>query len=179
MTRPDTTADDKVIETWESAIAGTVFVWVYDRREDRYHQQSIGGKSGSRRIHITRDDRKYNQEQMPVENEHLDPFTNGSLRLVGAATRDELLDTRYHFTDADLTSMFDVRDIDLFVEGIQAISSELILRRLQTMSEKVGTSAQTEALRELVTSRYPIGGPQKTIREMIEAGEKIGATRSY
>ncbi len=179
MTRPDTTADDKTVETWESAIDGAIFLWVYDRREDRYIQQSVGGRSGSRRIHISRDDRKYNQEQLPHENQHLDPFTNGSLRLLGAATRDDTLDVRYHFTDEELATMVEVRDPKLFLEGIQDISSELILRRLLSVAEGVATSAQTAALKDLVDTRYPIGGTQKTIREMIDAGERIGATRAY
>lgn len=178
MTRPDSTDDDKVIETWESAIPATVWIWVYDRREDRYNQQAVGGR-GSRRIHLTRDDRKYNQELMPVENEGLDPFTNGSLRLLGAATRDENLDVRYHLTDEELSQFFDVRDPDLFLEGVRDITSELILRRLADLSVSTGTQAQAEALKELVSTRYPIGGTQKTIREMIDAGERIGATRAY
>jgi hypothetical protein len=179
MTRPDTTEDDKTIETWESAISGTVYVWVYDRREDRYNQQSVGGRSGSRRVHLSRDDRKYNQEQMPIENQHLDPFTNGSLRLVGSANRDELLDVRYHFTDAELGEMFEVRDAGLFIDAIKDITSELILRRLASISEERGTVAQSEALSELIRERYPIGGTQKTIREMIQEGERIGAVRAY
>lgn len=177
--RPEQTEDDKVVETWETTIAGTVFVWVYDRREDKYHHQSVGGKSGSRRLHISRDDRKYNQEQIPIEAEHLDPFTNGSLRLVGAATRDETLDVRYHFTDGDLEEMFEVRDLDMFMETAKEITSELILRRLQAVGERVGTQAQNDALKALVNERYPIGGTQRTIREMIEAGERIGASDGY
>jgi hypothetical protein len=179
MPRPEATEDDKTIETWETSIAGTVFVWVYDRREDRYQQQSVGGSTGSRRIHLTRDDRKYNQELVPSENQGLDPFTNGTLRLIGAATRDEMLDTRYHFTDDELGEMFEVRDVDLFLEACRDITSELILRRLLAMADVRGTVAQAEGLKDLVKDRYPIGGTQKTIRDMIEAGEKIGATRSY
>lgn len=179
MTRPDTTADDKTIETWETAIAGTVFVWVYDRREDRYHQQSIGGRSGSRRLHITRDDRKYNQEALPIENQHLDPFTNGALRLIGAGSRDETLDTRYHYTDEDLAQMFEIRDPELFMEAVTNVRSELVLRRIQAMCETKGTSAQSEAMREFMSTTYPIGGTQKTVREMIEAGERMGASRAY
>jgi hypothetical protein len=179
MPRPDATEDDKTIETWETAISGTIFLWVYDRREDRYQQQSVGGNTGSRRIHLTRDDRKYNQELIPAENENLDAFTNGALRLVGAATRDELLDTRYHYSDPELSEMFEVRDPDLFLEACREITSELLLRRLMSMAEKKGTVAQATGLKDLIDERYPIGGTQKTIRDMIEAGERIGATRSY
>lgn len=179
MPRPDVMNDDKVVETWETAISGTIFVWIYDRREDRYTQQSVGGRSGSKRVHLSRDDRKYNQEQVPIENADLDVFTNGSLRLIGAASRDESLNTRYHFTDEDLAALFEVRDPDVFLEGVSDITSELVLRRLLELGEKVGTMAQFQALKDLVTTRYPIGGTQKTVREMMEAGERIGASQLY
>lgn len=175
--RPEVSDDDKTIETWEAAIAGSVYVWVYDRREDRYIKQGVGGRSASRRLHITRDDRKYNQEQIPVENESLDPFTNGALRFVSAATRDESLDMRYHYTDDELAQMFDLRDLDNFRDAVEDIKSELILRRLADMSETAATLGQVEIIKEILNERYPIGGTQKTVREMIEAGERIGATR--
>jgi hypothetical protein len=174
MVRPESNAEDKTIETWESVIPGIVFVWTYDRREDRYIQVSVGGKSGSKRLYLTRDDRKYNQEQVPFENSGMDVFTNGALRLIASETRDEHLDTRYHYTNEELAELFEVRDTDLFMEAVQEISSELILRRLMAMGEKLATQAQFNALKELVAVRYPIGGTQKTVREMIEAGERIG-----
>lgn len=177
MARPATIEEDKVVETWESAIEGTVWVWVYDRREDRYQKQAVGGRSASKRLHITRDDRKYNQEQIPVENSTHDPFTNGALRFIDAATRDESLDMRYHFTDTELAQVFELRDQDLFVEAVRGFESELILRRLGAMSEKLGTLVQVEAIRDLIQERYPIGGTQRSVREMIEAGEKLNATR--
>ncbi len=177
MARPAVTEDDKTVETWESAIPGAVYVWVYDKREDRYVKQAVGGRSASRRLHITRDDRKYNQELIPVENTALDPFTNGALRFVTAASRDESLDVRYHFTDEELGQVFELRDLANFNEAIRDIDSELILRRLSDMSETIGTVAQVEALKDLLRERYPIGGTQKSVREMIEAGERIGATR--
>ncbi len=96
--RPTAKDEDKVIETWESTVEGTVYVDVYSRREDAYVSQRIGGTTGSKRLHISRDDRKYNQERVSDENKMLDPFTNGALRLIESATRDENLDTRYHLT---------------------------------------------------------------------------------
>jgi hypothetical protein len=174
--RPEAKDDDKVIETWESAVAGTVWVWVYDRREDRYVKQSVGGASSSRMLHISRDDRKYNEEQIPVENAKLDPFTNGALRFVKAATRDETLDMRYHYTDADLSQLFEVRDMLRFTEAVAAIDSELILRRLAALGEANATNSQSAVISDLLRERYPIGGTQKTVREMIEAGEKLAST---
>jgi hypothetical protein len=65
------------------------------------------------------------------------------------------------------------------MEAVSDITSELVLRRIYSLSEGAGTQAQNEALKNLIDTRYPIGGTQKTVREMIEAGERIGATRSY
>ena len=58
----------------------------------------------------------------------------------------------------------------------RGFESELILRRLAEMSEKMGTLVQVEALRDLVHERYPIGGTQRTVREMLEA-EEFNSTR--
>lgn len=177
MTRPVVSEEDRVVETWESEIAGTVWVWLYDRRDDKYIKQAVGGRSASRRLHITRDDRKYNQELVPPENRQHDPFTNGALRLVEAMTRDETLDMRYHLTDEDLKAFFEVRDDELFLEAVQALESELVMRRLEAVAEKEGTVSQYEAVKALVRDRYPIGGTQRTVREMIEAGERSAGQR--
>ena len=177
MTRPAPSADDALVESWEIAFAGTVWVWVYDRREEKFKKQAVGHRSGSKTLHITRDDRKYNQEQIPDENRHLDPFVNGQLRLLGSATRDESLDIRNHFSNDELVTMFEVRDPELFTEAIDGLTSEVILRRLLSLSEEHGSLTQNNILRETIEKRWPIGGTQKTVREMIEAGERIGAGR--
>ncbi len=176
MPRPPVKPEDQVVETWEVLTEGVLHVWAYDRREDRYVTESLGGDQGSMRLHITRDDRKYNQERVPIENKGLDPFTNGALRLVASETRDENLDTRYHLDDKDLTEIFEIRDADLFMEAVTGFTSELMLRRMQALGEQVGTQEQNRRLRELIDERYPIGGTQRTVREMLEAGERIGAS---
>jgi hypothetical protein len=177
MVRPPVDPQDAIIETWEIAFPGTVWVWVYDRREDVYKKQAIGARYGSRSIHLTRDDRKYNQELVPEENKHLDVFTNGCLRLLGSANRDESLDVRNHYSRDDLIAMFEVRDPDLFAEAMEALTSEVVLRRLVGLADDHGTVTQGNVLRDIIAQRYPVGGTQLTVREMIEAGEKIGATR--
>jgi len=177
MGRPETTEEGKVIETWEITFEGSVWVFVFDRREDRFKKQRVGGRAGSKRLHISRDDRKFNQEQIPDENRALDPFVNGALRLIQTASPDEHLDTRYHKSRDELVEYFEVRDPELFAESLEEIDSELVLRRMQALGAEFGTVAQTEALRDLLELRYPVGGTQKTVREMIEAGERIGAQR--
>lgn len=178
MARPIPNAEDQVIETWEIAFEGSVSVWVYDRREDTYKKQVASAKSGSRRLHITRDDRKYNQELIPDENRYLDVFTNGHMRLLGSsADRDENLDVRNHYSDAELLEMFEVRDPGLFQDLLDEQTSEVILRRLQSLADANATVAQNEILREVIEKRFPIGGTQKTVREMIEAGDRLGVGR--
>ena len=177
MTRPLLDAENAVIETWELAFPGMVSVWVYDRRDDQYKKQYVGARSGSKTLHISRDDRKYNQELIPDENRSLDPFLNGQLRLLGSADRDESLDVRNHLSNADLLAMFEVREVDLFNDLIEGITSEVILNRLRDLAETSATLAQSQALRDLIQKRYPVGGTQRTVREMLEAGERIGATR--
>lgn len=177
MVRPLVNPADAVIETWEIAFPGTVWVWVYDRREDQYKKQAVGGRAGSKTIHLTRDDRKYNQELIPDENRSLDPFTNGLLRLLGSADRDESLDVRNHYSAEDLVAMFEVRDPDLFREAMEALTSEVVLRRLANLADDHATVTQGAILRDIIAARYPVGGTQATVREMIEAGERIGATR--
>ena len=191
MTRPAVRPADQVVETWEMTCPGAVWVWIYDRRNDDYKQQEVGQRSGTKNLHITRDDRKYNQELVIDENRHLDPFTNGTLRLLGGANRDDSLDGRLrgvakpdadldvsnHRTDAELTEMFEVRDPALFAESMDAVSSEVLLRRLRILAEEKASVIQTTVLTDLIAARYPVGGTQRTIREMQEAGERIGATR--
>ncbi len=178
MARPEAREEDKLVETWESTISGSTWVFTYDRRNDNYVPTRVGGE-GAKRLRITRDDRKYNQERIPDENRGHDPFTNGALRLVDTANRDEPLDIRYHYTDAELAEMFEVRDDTLFQDAIEDIESELIIRRMMAMAEKLGTIAQTTALKETAEKRWPIGGTQRTVREMMEAGDRIGATQIY
>ena len=165
---------ETVIETWEITGNFTVWVWVYDRREDKYKKQRVGGRDGgSKRLHISVDDRRFNQEQVVEEMKTADPFVNGALILVSAEKAEDI-DATYHLTGEDLANMLEVKDLDLFNEEINDIKSELILRRLRELAETQGTVKQLESIQDLLNSRYKIGGTQRTVREMIEAGERIG-----
>jgi hypothetical protein len=177
MPRPVATETDQRIESWEITTGGSVWVWIFDRREDRFKKQRVGGRSGSRLLHITRDDRKFNQEQVPVENKELDVFTNGSLRLISESDRDDSIDARHHLSNDELTGYFNDRDRASFKVAMQGITSELILRRLYSLVEDHGTVAQRDILRDLIAERYPVGGTQRTVQEMLDAGERIGAQR--
>lgn len=167
MARVAEASEDKTIETWEATTDVTVWVWVYDKREDKYKKQRVGGRSGSKKLHIRHDDRIFNQEQVVDENRHLDPFTNGLLRLVDGRQEGDEIDTSYHLTADDLKSMLEIRDEDVFRSEVEGITSELIIRRLKDLSEKYGQVWQRDFLVDLVEERYKVGGTQKSVREMM------------
>lgn len=177
MARPAQSEHDKVIETWEVTTEGTVWVWQYDRREDRYQKVRVGGRAGSRRLHISRDDRKFNQEQVVEEMSGHDPFTNGVLRLLDSGSRDETLDARYHLTEDDLKAILEEKDESAFAERVAGITSELVLRRLSAVADKHASMWQVEFIRGVIDERYKAGGTQRTVREMIEAGERVAGNR--
>ncbi len=166
--RPDAPEEDKIIETWLATTPASTFVFTWDRRTGEYEKSRVGG-GASQRLEISRDCRKYNQSRIPPENIHLDPFTNGSLRLIRAATEDETLITKYHSTEEDLLEYFKIQTEDAFAEGINDIDSEVILRRLLQLSEIHGRVWQRDALHALIQKRHPVGGTQRTVREMEEA----------
>lgn len=181
-TTPETDDQDprEIHELWEIVIPGTVWVWTRDvRNPGQYNKTRVGGRAGgSKKLRITTDERRYNEEQVIDEMLDHNPFRNGSLRLVSideGAKVDDIL-TNYHLSDDDLKAYFEVKDEDLFVEAMKEIESEIILRRLFVMSEKEGSVAQHAALRDIVEDRYKVGGTQKTVREMIAAGEINGGT---
>lgn len=168
MARPVGTSDDQVTEEWLITTPSTVYVSTYDRRDDRYVQTMVSGTQGARKLRITRQDRVYNQERIPEENIHLDPFLNGQLRRVDKGPVDETLDVRNHLDTADLQELLKLTDKGVFAETVADISSELVLRRLLALAEDEGTAWQLEALRDSLKERYPIGGAQRTVREMHE-----------
>lgn len=168
------TEDSQVMETWEITTDGTVWVDKMDAREGRYVKQRVGGRQGgSRRLHITRDDRRFNQEQVVEEMGGYDPFTNGALVLVSSEKADDI-DSTYHLTTEDLGRLLEIKDSALFEQEVRDIKSELILRRLKELSETQATVAQLEFVSELIRDRYKVGGTQRTVREMISAGEMSG-----
>ena len=162
------------METWEITTDGTVWVDKMDAREGRYVKQRVGGRQGgSRRLHITRDDRRFNQEQVVEEMKAHDPFTNGALVLISSEKADDI-DSTYHLTNEDLGRLLEIKDRELFEGEVRDIKSELILRRLKELSETQATVAQLEFVTELIRERYKVGGTQRTVREMLSAGEMAG-----
>lgn len=167
-------ADEKVIETWEITTDGTVWLFKMDPREGKYVEHRVGGRQGgSRRLHISRDDRRFNQEQVVEEMKEHDVFRNGQLVLV-SADKAEDIDTTYHLTAEDLGRLLSIKEQKLFESEVSDIKSELILRRLKEVAERDATVAQLTFISDIIAERYKVGGTQRTVREMIAAGEDAG-----
>jgi hypothetical protein len=154
------------METWRAVTEMTVWVWVRDERNGGFRKQRVGGgNGGSRVLRISHDDRLYNAEITAEECRSADPFSNGALRLEGESAFGDV-DVRYHWTDAEYENLIAVRDEGLFREQVEEIGSELVLRRLRSLTERSGTTAQNEIITEVLAVRYPVGGSQRTYLEM-------------
>jgi hypothetical protein len=166
-----------LLETWDMLSEETVWVWVKDPRAGTMTKKRLGGKGGggTRVLHITSDDRRFNQEQIVEENATTDPFTNGALKLRDA-TKVTDVDTSYHMTNDDLRGLLAIKDQATFEAEIDDIHSELILRRLKDISESEATIAQYTYVRDLVDKRYRSGGTQATVREMLEEEARQAGT---
>lgn len=170
-------SNDDILETWDLLTESMVWVWVKDPRTGAMTKRRVGGASGgSKVLHLTADERRYNQEQVLDENVGLDPFTNGTLKLRDA-TKASDVDSRYHLSNDDLRAMLAITDMQVFESEVADITSELILRRLKDIAENEATIGQYTFLRELVDSRYRTGGTQATVREMIEEESKRAGGR--
>lgn len=170
---------ETVLETWDMLTEATVWVWVKDPREGVMTKKRLGGRSGGTRVlHITSDERRFNQEQVVEENLDNDPFTNGSLKLKNTAVASDV-DTTYHLTNDDLKALLSISDRKTFETEVIEITSELILRRLKDLAESEASIGQYTFIRDLIDDRYKSGGTQATVREMMEEeAKRIGTTLS-
>jgi hypothetical protein len=168
------TDDRDVIEVWEIQTEGTVWVWTKDVRTPGHMQKTrVGGKAGgSRRLRISRDERRFNEEQVIDEMASHNPFRNGALRFVSADDKQQAddIDTTYHMTNEDLLNLLEIKDEALLKSEVEGIASELVLRRLYMVAEKNATVAQLGIIRDVVDERYQIGGTQQSIREQDRPG---------
>lgn len=162
--------DTEIQETWEIVIPGGVRVWTLNRRTGEYELTRVHGTKGPKRLRITKDERKYNQEIIPGENVNGDPFTNGSLVLLKDGKR-------IGVTDDDLALYLDIKDPELFREGLESIEeNELLVRRLHALAEKQATMEQLEVIKDLLEERYKVGGTQPTVQQMLDEAEDRGET---
>lgn len=173
------TAEETLMETWEITTQATVWVWLYDRRNDNYKKQKVSGGpgGGSKKLNITVGDRRYNQEMVIDEMKAHDPFTNGTLlRLKGPDLSDEedLLDVSNHKSNAQLLEFFAITDGPLFDEAIGVLESETLIRRLHSLGKKSALSWQLDAIEAIIDQRYRVGGTQPTVAEMMRDQDMQG-----
>lgn len=170
--------EESKLEVWEMVTKGTVWVWVYDRRNDSYKKQRVGGRGGaSKKLTISMGDRRYNQEQVIDEMRQHDPFTNGMmLRLTGPELTDddEYMKTANHKSNDELLEFFQLKDSDDFQEAIVDIESETLLRRLHSLAQQNALAWQLNAITDLLEERFRVGGTQRTVAEMIAANDMQG-----
>lgn len=153
-------------EIWQAATPARTWVWVRNQLTGGWKQVRVGGK-GSRRLSLTSDERRYNQDLVPEENIQLDPFSNGQLVCV---LGDE---AGTGVTDEDLTAILLLEDEAAFQQAANALESEVMVRRLLSLAEKTSTIARFTFIRDLIDMRYRVGGTQSTVQAMIDAGERI------
>lgn len=151
--------DQKVLETWEVQVPGTIYVLKLDRRKDEYVKTRLNGTRGPKRVTLTRDDRKYNQEQVRPEYVKHDPFQNGALAQV---VDGELVG----ITDVELSEMLQVREMADFTDLVSSIDNELTARRLLAVARTEGTLQQYEVVRDHIEDNWKVGGTQPTVEEM-------------
>lgn len=157
-------------EVWEVQIAGTVWVQVYEPATKTFRPVPLN-KKGTRRIQLTAAEREHSQSLIDYDKPDRDPFKNGNLALIVDGRPVGVV------TDDDLIARLEFRDTAAFEEAIEdIIPNELLLRRLKDLARERGTVAQYERVRELIDEHYKVGGTQRTVREMIAAGEKLTGT---
>lgn len=165
-----------VIETWELTGDGTAWIMVWSPREKSYVKQKVSSTSGTRRIRLSTEDRRYNEESIVEELSELNPFRNGMLRLTSKDPAGDI-DATNHLTETELAELLEIRDMEAFSEAVASIHSELVVRRLKGLAERQGTHEQNEAINLVIDERWRVGGTQRAVQEMIDAGELQGGER--
>lgn len=152
----------KAQEIWEATTGGTTYVNVRDpRNPEGWTRKKVGGK-GSKRITITVEEREFNQDLVQYENQHLDPFTNGSLIRISPKDAERGPNEK---TDDDLIAMLRIEDDIAFDVQLNAIVSETVLRRVLDLARAHTSMARYEIVRNLVDDRYQVGKASQVVRE--------------
>lgn len=152
-------------EIWETTTGGTTYVNVRDpRNPDGWTRKKVGGK-GSKRITLTVEEREFNQELVQYENEHQDPFRNGLLVRVSPGVIEDRGENER--TDEELIAILKTEDDIDFQATIEAINSEVLLRRLLGLANKHASMLRFEAIQHVVDDRYRIGKTSRVVRELM------------
>ena len=157
-------------EVWEITIPGRVWAHRFDRRANTYVPVAVGS-NGPKRLRITADDRHYTQEQIPEENRHLDPFNNGVFVQVKNEKRlDEGIDDK-------VGSVLEVDDASDFRLALESITHELLFRQIRDVVEDRGSGWQREVYFEVFDQKWRSGGTQRTVQELMDAGDMQAGER--
>lgn len=163
-------SDEDIIEIWEATTDSVVFLNVKDPVKKGWKQVKVT-LQGPKRLQITLEERRFNQSQIPEENLHLDPFSNGQLICVqGEAKGINML------TDDDLITILTLEEDAEFETAVSDLDSEVLVRRLLGLAQTRATNTRFEFIRDLVDVRYRVGGTQTTVQQMIDDGEKVAAS---
>lgn len=155
MGRPEVSEEDIKVETWETNVAGSTFVYKYNSREDIWHKVNVG-KGGRRQIQVSVDERKYNHNMVDVDNVSLDPFLNGRLRKIAGAV-DESLDLTNQLTSDQMKAIAEM-GIAAFKKKVTAITSELTIRQLIEVCDEYATVKNLSFIKEYLQEKWPLGG---------------------
>ena len=167
------TEDLSQMETWEATTDGAVYVQVKDPRERTgWRYAKVTGR-GRKKLQLTVEERLFNQDLVPEEKraQH-DPFSNGLLvRTSPAPASDEGL-AAAHYTDDQLAELLQVDSDEVFMASVEAIESEVVVRRLLALAERKATMVRYQAIQELVDDRYHIGKTSRVVAEIYNDDEK-------
>jgi len=154
------------VEIWEATTLQTTWLNVFDHINGGWKQVRVGGGAGaSKRIQLSVIERRFNSDMVPEESMGLDPFSNGALICVQGEAR-----TANQIDDAAIIALLTGPD-EKFIASIDGIKSELLLRRILTISAKHATNERYTYLRDLIDQRYKVGGTQRAMRELYALGE--------
>jgi hypothetical protein len=115
-----------LIETWELNGDGTVYVYTYNPRDRVYGKTKVSSTSGSRRLRISVEDRRYNEEQIIEEMQQHNPFRNGLLRLISAEKADDIDATEDEGTMRQNEIVREIIEARYKVGGTQKTVQEMI-----------------------------------------------------
>lgn len=151
------------IEVWEAATEGTT--WLHKKNPQvagTWKQHKVGGK-GSKRITITVEERLHNQDLLIYENQHLDPFTNGTLVRISPESAER---GPSEVTDDQLLELFEIGNDDVFASEVGEIKSEVVIRRLLALAEKHTSMVRYNMVRDVVDDRYKKAKTQTSVADL-------------
>lgn len=155
----------KAQEIWEATTGGTTHINVRDpRNPEGWTKKRVGGR-GSKRITLSVEEREFNQDLVQYENQHLDPFTNGLLIRISPKTVER---GGNEVSDDELIAALQTSDDVEFELALNALTSEVVVRRLLELAKKHTSMMRYEQIRDLVDNRYSVGKTSQVVKEAME-----------